>query len=892
MARKSPSSASSKSSSRAGKSTATPGLLARVFSGIGRGILAMIRAWRATDAQVKRDALAFIVMAIAVLVALREWFGISGQAGDFIHLCAAGFVGIFSVVLPIILVAFSVELVRVRSGNSALPHRVAGSLGVVLSLTGLVHVSKGNPAFDSAASIENAGGILGWFIARPLVLMLSSWGAAALLILLFLYSILLGTRTQVAQVPTLVRECVDRLAKRTRPEESDPAARAREEARRSLAAGDDPFLDSYDGDEHFRRAVESEPQEDVPSQVDTQRTRVMPASAPHVPEGQPASSAMDAPTEAMQVPALSVTENIEDQADLEPPAHTEEPAGGFQAELDENLSYTLPSSELLVRGAPHKTRSAVNDQVVQALRQVFVEFNVDAQVTGFSRGPTVTRYEVTLGPGVKVDRLTNLSKNIAYAVASADVRILAPIPGKSAIGIEIPNSDRETVALGDVLRSGAAQRNQHPLVVGVGKDVEGGYVVTNLAKTPHLLVAGQTGSGKSSFVNSMITSIMMRATPSQVRMILVDPKRVELTIYEGIPHLISPIITDPKKAAEALEWVVKEMDARYDDLATYGFKHVDDFNKAVSAGQVKALPGLNRELRPYPYLLVVVDELADLMMVAPRDVEASVQRITQLARAAGIHLVLATQRPSVDVVTGLIKANIPSRLAFATSSLADSRVILDQPGAEKLIGQGDALYLPSGASKPMRVQGAWVTESEIHSIVSHVKEQMQAQYRPDVLAPAKTAKVAEDIGDDLDDLLAAAELVISTQLGSTSMLQRKLRVGFARAGRLMDLLESREIVGPSEGSKARQVLVAPEQLPEILAMLRGESAPETTPAPTQQQEVSSSNFADQSSKAPSNGYDGDTASSDPYSGHDFGGRTDWIDEEPEENEDAWQLTGR
>ena len=915
-----------------------PGFLARFFSAVGRAAVGAVHMWKATDSQVKRDAAAFVAVAAAIVIALREWFQISGEAGDAIHHASAGLFGIFSVVLPLVLIALAVELVSARSGRSALPHHVAGGIGITAALTGLVHISRGNPAMGADPGIEAAGGLLGWFVARPLVLLLSGWGAGALMILLLAYSILLATRTAVADVPARLRDLAAHLsgerpegdAEATNQAGGDPAKEARRKARKDLAAGDDAFLDEYDGDESFRKATDTE------SVGETRLLESGPIAAPApapAPAPRPRQSTPDAPTEMLtqmrpavapapvQVPAHVPEPEPEPEDEPAPPPITDEPEGAFQPNLDDSISYTLPSEDLLVSGPPHMTRSAVNDQVVAALGQVFADFNVDARVTGFSRGPTVTRYEVVLGAGVKVDKLTNLSKNIAYAVASADVRILAPIPGKSAIGIEIPNADRENVALGDVLRSAAARRNQHPLVVGVGKDVEGGYVVTNLAKTPHMLVAGQTGSGKSSFVNSMITSIMMRATPQQVRMILVDPKRVELTIYEGIPHLISPIITDAKKAAEALEWVVKEMDARYDDLSDYGFKHIDDFNKAVAAGQVQAKPGLERTLHPYPYLLVVVDELADLMMVAPRDVEASIQRITQLARAAGIHLVLATQRPSVDVVTGLIKANIPSRLAFATSSLTDSRTILDQPGAEKLIGQGDALYLPAGASKPMRVQGAWVSESEIHQIVSHVKSQMETHYRDDVVPEKKEAKVAEDIGDDLEDLLQAAELVVSTQLGSTSMLQRKLRVGFARAGRLMDLLESREIVGPSEGSKARQVLVTPEQLPEVLAMLRGESAgiaepePEPTPAPAAVAPegapspaigsaaggAAEESASSQANVASASGYEmgtaptGDSRGSgvDPYSGHNFGGSSpDWVDEEPEDNEDAWQLTGR
>ncbi|WP_425454732.1 DNA translocase FtsK 4TM domain-containing protein [Flaviflexus salsibiostraticola] len=781
----------------------------------------------------RQDGLALTLVGAAIIVALREWFQLSGALGSVIHHVTAGPVGLLSVLVPIVLVFFAVRLFRdsTRGANRSL---VIGTVLLILAITGILHIVLGAQSpLESIESVEAAGGIVGWLVGGGLSYLLSPWGAVPILVLLAIYAILYGSSTSIRQI-------LDRYSAAQPTERREPLGeRLRRRRREAIEAEDEPYEEPYE--------IEEAP--DLPAPIATPKRRSKPAPA------SPSTAVIDPP------------EAPEPTADTEP----ESPTVFEQPELSPSLAYELPDMGMLAAGAPHKERSEVNDSVVATLTNLFEEFAVDAQVTGFSRGPTVTQYEVELGPGTKVEKITQLSKNIAYAVASADVRILSPIPGKQAIGIEIPNADRETVVLGDVLRSSVANKQTHPLVVGLGKSVQGNYVVANLSRMPHLLVAGATGSGKSSFINSMITSILMRATPDQVRLILVDPKRVELTGYAGIPHLITPIITNPKKAAEALEWVVEEMDRRYDDLAAFGHRHVDQFNEAVHAGHIQPLPGSEREIKPYPYLVVVVDELADLMLVAPRDVESSIQRITQLARAAGIHLVLATQRPSVDVVTGLIKANVPSRLAFSTSSLADSRVILDQPGAEKLIGQGDALFMPSGASKPIRVQGAWVGESEVEKVVDYVKTKMTPEYREDVTVKAESKKqVDDDIGDDLDILLQAAELVVSTDFGSTSMLQRKLRIGFAKAGRMMDLLESRDIVGPSEGSKAREVLVKPEQLPEVLAMLRGEEPPGGA-------------YESAIDEEPVDGTQVLPAAREAE---------EYWDEDDDDSEDAWQLTGR
>ncbi|MCX4965223.1 DNA translocase FtsK [Streptomyces sp. NBC_00654] len=844
-----------------------------LFRSIGRGA-------KGLDPAHRKDGLALLLLGLALIVAAGTWSSLRGPVGDLVEMLVTGAFGRLDLLVPILLGAIAVRLILYPQRPEANGRIVIGLSALVIGILGQVHIACGSPGReDGTEAMQDAGGLIGWAASKPLVFTMGEVLAVPLLVLLTVFGLLVVTATPVNAIPQRLRTLGvklgivepayepgadggsddDRYDEQWR--EALPGRSRRGTGRRSEADTEyDP--DHAESEALSRRGRSRKPSvqpamnrtmdavdvaaaaaaaldgavlngmppsplvADLTQGVSVDRDRDRTGAGTPVPGAREAEKGRAGAKGPGAGTAGSLSGGVPDLTKPAPEHSQPLPARAEQLQLSGDITYSLPSLDLLERGGPGKTRSAANDVVVASLTNVFTEFKVDAAVTGFTRGPTVTRYEVELGPAVKVERITALTKNIAYAVASPDVRIISPIPGKSAVGIEIPNSDREMVNLGDVLRLADAAEDDHPMLVALGKNVEGGYEMANLAKMPHVLVAGATGSGKSSCINCLITSVMVRATPDDVRMVLVDPKRVELTAYEGIPHLITPIITNPKKAAEALQWVVREMDLRYDDLAAYGYRHIDDFNHAVRNGKAKAPEGSERELSPYPYLLVIVDELADLMMVAPRDVEDSIVRITQLARAAGIHLVLATQRPSVDVVTGLIKANVPSRLAFATSSLADSRVILDQPGAEKLIGKGDGLFLPMGANKPTRMQGAFVTEDEVAAIVQHCKDQMAPVFREDVVVGTKQKKeIDEDIGDDLDLLCQAAELVVSTQFGSTSMLQRKLRVGFAKAGRLMDLMESRNIVGPSEGSKARDVMVKPEELDGVLALIRGETAP-------------------------------------------------------------------
>ena len=744
---------------------------------IGASIRFVSRGAKDLDPEHQRDGFGLLLFVVSLIAAATTWWSLDNWFGNTAYAFFYGAVGRLAILTPVLFGYFALRLFRAPQDKAATGRITIGSLLLVLSSTALIHIINPSSINTGATAMREGGGWIGYAVSTPLVALVTDVLAIPILALTLLFGILVITATPFSKIMDLLKGVFSGA--------SNKVGSALEERRERKA-------------EEFE--IADTPPFETPLVQDFSNK-----------EDDIAEEEID-------------EESFDEEFTVEIPKEERpaKPARPVQLVLSSSDPYELPSMDFLRTTPPSKGKTKANDQIVQSLTEVFSQFEIDCEVTGFMRGPTVTRYEVELGSGVKVEAITALSKNIAYAVASSDVRILSPIPGKSAVGVEIPNTDREIVSLGDVLRSSVAGNDHHPMVIALGKDVEGNFICANLAKMPHLLVAGATGAGKSSMINSLVTSILMRATPNDVRLILIDPKRVELNSYEGIPHLIAPIITNPKKASEALAWVVREMDMRYDDLSTYGFRHIDDFNKAVRAGKVVAKDGADQALEPYPYLLVVIDELADLMMVAARDVEDCIVRITQLARAAGIHLVIATQRPSVDIVTGLIKANVPSRLSFATSSLADSRVILDTPGAEKLVGQGDGLFLPMGASKPMRIQGAYVSEREIEAVVTHVKSQLQPVYREDILKPVVSARSGDDdIGDDKELLIQAIELVVSTQFGSTSMLQRKLRIGFAKAGRLMDLMESRGIVGPSEGSKARVVLVKQEDLASVLEVIQG-----------------------------------------------------------------------
>ncbi len=698
-----------------------------------------------------------MVVFVGTIAGLGIYTGGAGPVGAAFAYVSTLAVGRLEVVVPVALAGAGV-LVVVPYTRDQVARIMVGVGLCTIAAAGLVHLGLGNrPVSATIDKLQGIGGVLGALAARPLSEPAGAWLSWIVLLAAFGIGLMVITRTPFSTVAEWARY----------------GAASAVAFVRALAAGAlaDEEEEEYDEDEEY------EDEEEAAGEG----------------SGRPVGRA-SAPAEA-PVPGLKAGR----------PAQLAMAVG-------DSKSYRLPALDILQTAGRREVSARSIDETIRILEATLEQFSVDASVTGYTAGPTVTRFEIELGAGVKVNRVLSLSNEVKYALASGELRFLAPIPGRSAIGVEVPNRARQLVTLGDVLRSNEAQRDKHPLTVVFGQDISGEAVMTNLTDMPHLLIAGATNSGKSSCINSMITSILMRARPDQVRMILIDPKRVELTHFSGVPHLLTPVVTIPKKAASALGWVVREMEMRYETLAHYGMRNLEFYNDAVGRGAVVKRNDDDPDPEALPYVLVVIDELSDLMMVAPRDVEAAICRIAQMARAVGIHLVIATQRPSVDVVTGLIKANIPSRLAFSVASQQDSRVILDQGGADKLVGHGDMLFLHANSSKPRRIQGAWVTEKEIAAVVGHARRQGQPDYIEGVTADESIGGITTDASGDDELLEEALDLVVRSGLGSTSMLQRKLKVGFARAGRLMDLLEQRGIVGPSHGSKPRDVLMTPEEL--------------------------------------------------------------------------------
>jgi DNA segregation ATPase FtsK/SpoIIIE, S-DNA-T family len=754
----------------------------------------------------KGDIQGVALVLLAVLLALGVWAGDGGKVGAFLALLFRSLFGYGAYAVPLLVLALGVALFRRSSARA--DDTVAGRVGIgllalLLGGLGLLHLARGAPPLSAPpAVLRDAGGIVGAATATPLARLLSLWGARAAFACLLFLGTLIATRTSVASVgrgvAAALRLLRSALTPPPRPEPATEAAAATATTAASPPAAR-PAVPTDEPQPPARRGRRRRAEPEADGDADTAETV---AEAPAAPTPRPPTPA-DAPGagEAVQL-AMTVQAR----------------SGG---------AYTNPPESLLRRSHARPVDSRRLDETARVLENTLDQFEVDAHVARYTRGPTVTRYEVELGPAVKVARVIGLSHDIAYALASPDVRIIAPIPGKSAIGIEVPNRDRELVTLGDILgRIGeeSADPALHPLTAALGKDIGGEPVLANLADMPHVLIAGSTGSGKSVCLNVLVTSLLMRNPPERVRLILIDPKRVELTHYEHVPHLITPVVTHPKRASEALAWAVREMELRLETLALAGVRNIAAYNQAATEGTLPPLPSatVDDDNRPdgdrtrptLPYIVVVIDELSDLMMVAPRDVEDAICRIAQMARAVGIHLVVATQRPSVDVVTGLIKANIPSRIAFMVASGQDSRVILDAGGADKLVGHGDMLFLPGGTSKPRRVQGAFITEKEVEAVVAYCKAQQQAAYQPGVVAEGRAASEDDD-GDEDPLLTQAMEIIVRSGLGSTSMLQSKMKVGFSRARRIMDQLEERGVVGPSEGSKPRDVLMTVEELQEL-----------------------------------------------------------------------------